>query len=90
MVDVDYYRKFFTRIYRITDIVKLRNFQYRLMLNKIFTNDILCKWNITATSVCDMCDSGDVQGIHHLLMTCDYAQKVWVFVKTILNDIGVF
>ena len=56
------------------DNVKLRNFQYRLLLNKIFVNDTLCKWKIKANDTCEICNR-DKQTIVHLLTHCQNATK---------------
>ena len=38
------YANLFKAIKRITSVVKLQNFQYRLLHNKIFCNDVLVHW----------------------------------------------
>ena len=52
--------KLFRKIEITTSWVKLRDFQYRLLLGKIFVNDVLYKWKIKNSAECDWCDI-DVQ-----------------------------
>ena len=48
------YELAFTSLYKITNNTKLRNFQYRLLLNHIPVNDMLYKWKIE-NSECNSC-----------------------------------
>ena len=41
----------FKRIYHLTNVTSLRDFQYRMLLGKIFTNNILYKWCRVAMSM---------------------------------------
>ena len=80
------YRMLFKNIYKTTGNIKLRNFQYRLLLNKIFTNSILCKWKIVSSAKCDYCEC-DKQNISHLLWYCPNAQNIWKEIKNKLNKL---
>ena len=71
----DYYDLFKT-LYRITDNVKLREFQYRLLLNKIFVNDTLAKWKLVPSDQCEWCSKR--QTIVHLLWECEVINEIWV------------
>ena len=67
---------------------KLKDFQYRLMLNKIITNVELKEWGIKTTDRCTLCD-GERETIDHLLIECDEVVDLWIFIKSICrrNDI---
>ena len=65
----------FGNILNITDIVKLRDFQNRLLLNKIFTNDTLQKRKIVQSGKCEFCS--EKQTITHLLYRCVASKKLW-------------
>ena len=67
-IDVEEYYNAFKGLYQITHITKYRNFQFRLLLNKIFVNDRLAKWKIKSTTACEYC--GNKQGIIHLMLHC--------------------
>ena len=70
-------------IARIKYVPQLRIFHYRLLLNKIFTNDTLKKWRIVDSDKCDYCDCK--QTILHLLIECQVSQKLWSLVELIIN-----
>ena len=69
------YKRCFSLLYHITKNVKLRNFQYRLLLNKIITNVDLNAWKIIESSSCTFCGN-QVETITHLLYSCPYATKI--------------
>ena len=73
------YIKNFARLYKITSITKLRNFQYRLLLHKIFTNDTLFKWGIVSSPECPEC--GQLQTLKHLLWECYKSEMIWYHVE---------
>ena len=45
----------FRALYCITKDTKLRDFQYRQLLHKIYCNDTLFKWKICRSEKCDYC-----------------------------------
>ena len=56
-------------LYKITGTTKLRDFQYRLLLGKTYTNDTLCKWKLTLTDGCERCKSKP-QTVRHQFWEC--------------------
>ena len=81
---IDEYYNLFTEIHKCTTATKLQNFQYRLLLGKIFTNDVLLKWKKVDNDQCDFCT--DKQTIIHLLYECQVAQKMWKLIKDRCSD----
>ena len=77
----DEYLRLFMTNYKTTRVTKLRNFQYRLLLLKVFTNDILYKWKIKNSNECDFCDKK--QTIIHLLIQCTVSVEVWKYLRDI-------
>ena len=75
-LDTSLFFKCVTRIYKTTYITKLRDFQYRLMIGKIFTNYMLSKWKVVETDICNLCNT-DVQTVPHLFLTCPSVQLLW-------------
>ena len=71
------YLELFKDIYKLTSSVKLQNFQYRLLLNKIFTNDTLAHWKIVPNNLCEICNENTKQTIDHLLYECTVVQTIW-------------
>ena len=73
--NVSQFRTFFKNIYRNTNIVKFRNFQYRLLHNKIFCNNILFHWKKVNSQTCNLCNKSK-QDILHLLFHCQISKNV--------------
>ena len=80
------HKKGFIHLYKITNVTKLRNFQYRLLHNKIFCNNILYHWKKVASQKCDWCTCAK-QDVIHLLHSCDKAMSIWQDLHDILNPI---
>ena len=79
----DFY-ELFGNIYTYTYSVKLRDFQYRLLLNKLPTNAILHKWGIKTSERCDFCN--ETQTLRHLLWECQYVQNMWAELRSYLEE----
>ena len=75
----------FKNIYQVTDIVKFREFQYRLLHNKIFCNDVLVHWGKVSSNVCNLCNLKK-QNIQHLMYECDVVKGIWEKVQTFLSN----
>ena len=76
----------FRYIYKITNVSKLRSFQYRLLHNKIFCNDVLFHWKKYPDQQCDYCDKK--QTPIHLFFECETTQNIWTQVQDFLDDHG--
>ena len=84
-IDMEKFERIFRNLYRCTQVTKLRNFQYRLLLNKIFVNDVLSKWKIVATNKCDYCN--EKQTILHLMIECHNTKKLWKYLQEITENV---
>ena len=85
-VDIPFLRTQFRNISGITHITKYRNFQYRLLHNKIFCNVQLVYWAKVESNICNLCNA-EKQTIIHLLVECKQSKDIWEnFHKTFLND----
>ena len=80
------YNLSFKWLYKVTDDVKLRDFQYRLLLNKIFVNETLFRWKVVETNTCNLCNVC-LQTITHLLFECRYAKSAWKQIKSYTEHI---
>ena len=78
--DAAEYRYFFKIIKCVTKETKLRDFQYRLNLNKIFTNVILKKWGITESDSCTFCQEEKETPLH-LFVHCAYVKCIWDYIR---------
>ena len=85
---VDVFRKQFKSIYEITSITKLRDFQFRLLHNKIFCNDRLVYWRKSETNICNLCNLMK-QTILHLLWDCRMVQPIWMYVQAKARQAGI-
>ena len=83
--DYDRHQRSFVEIYRITNIVKLRSFQYRLLHNTVFCNNVLYHWKIKDSKICELCKT-EPQNIEHLLWNCVIVRKIWTELENYFND----
>ena len=83
-VDVDYitYKKAFKKLYYTTKITKFRDFQYRMLLNKLVFNIDLFKWRKRNDDICTFCKTHS-EDLFHSLLYCKYSKRIW----KALNDI---
>ena len=91
-LEIDYkkYQKSFENVFHCTKIPKLRDFQYRLLLNKIVTNQDLKTWGLKNNENCTFCRVG-VESTRHLLFSCtvttEILEVIWTLCKQ--NNIQV-
>ena len=82
--DFSIHIKSFQNIYRVTNTTKYRNFQYRLLHNKIFCNNVLFHWHKVNTQACDFCPHLK-QDIVHLLCKCPRVEPIWKNIKVVFK-----
>ena len=75
----------FERIESCTNTVKLRDFQYRLNLKKVFTNIEYVKWGLSETEHCNFCNI-ERETISHLLFKCRIIQPLMDVLNEILKE----
>ena len=75
-LNVESYEQGFTDLMLVTNIVKYRDFQYRLLVGNIYTNDRLFYWNKVPSQKCEYCKQK--QMLTHLLFDCDMAKDTWM------------
>ena len=63
-------------INRVTNIVKYRSFQYRLLQRCIITNVRLYQWKIIDSNKCTFCNDSE-ESVKHLFFECDIVQELW-------------
>ena len=76
--------KLFKNIYQVTTITKLCSFQYRLLHNKVFCNNILVHWGKVNSNLCDFC-SIKKQDITHLLFHCAKIRPIWMKFRALIR-----
>ena len=78
------YREAFADIHFVTNVTKYRDFQYRLLVGAIPTNDRLFHWRKKPSQKCDFCECPK-QTIGHLLYYCARSRKVWRKMEDFMN-----
>ena len=81
----DDYRKRFRELHTTVKIAKYKDFQYRLLLNKIVTGDKLFLWGIIDSDSCKLCNTG-TETVLHLFFHCKYAQMIIKFISEICDN----
>ena len=72
--------KIITNITKITNYVKLRSFQYRLLCNAVITNKHLYRYKIKENDLCSFCTES-TETVMHLLYTCKYVKPLWGWIS---------
>ena len=83
-LELEMYYKCFDRIYRVT-VVKLRDFQYRLMLNKLVTNLVLMEWGLRDNANCSFCGIVE-ETVVHILYSCSEIGPIINFFYELCSD----
>ena len=85
VIQLEDFNQYFKRIDLTTNVVKLRDFQYRLNLHKIVTNIELETWGIKDSSLCTFCNA-EQESVVHLLFTCTMVQPFIISLSGILTE----
>ena len=74
----DEFHRAFKNLYSVTNVTKLRDFQYRLLVNAIHTNTRLIHWKIVESAICEFCLE-EKQTVTHLMYECKIIKnEVWI------------
>ena len=79
------YGKLHQDIYKTTNIVKYRSFQYRFLQRGIITNIQLHEWGIKDDAQCYYCQSSR-ETLLHLFFYCDKVQELWTDVELYIEQ----
>ena len=71
-------------VFKSTNDIKLRNFQYRYILRIVPTNQFLTKCNIVGSALCEFC-SMEIETVSHLFWECAHVQQFWTSVADLLR-----
>ena len=74
--DVNKIREIYSLPFRVTKEIKLAIFQYKVIQNILYTNNVLFKMKKTSSSFCPFCNNVD-QTILHLFVDCPLALSFW-------------
>ena len=81
--DMDKMMSWFNSMYVVTNIPKLRSFQFRLLHRAIITNIQLAKWGMKESNKCTFCEKSE-ETYMHLFVMCDYVQELWIKVEEMM------
>ena len=87
-VDLEKYRDAFMTIFSCTNVSKLRDFQYRLLLGKIILNVDLYAWDISDMRECTFCKKED-EDTFHIFFLCEYVKPLINFFYEICFNCGL-
>lgn len=72
------------KLWKIKNPAKTRLFMWNVLNNKVPTWDILQKRNFSGPGWCTLCKS-EGENIVHLFLNCNYINKVWTVVSSLLD-----
>ena len=91
-LDIESFKDALLKINRITISVKLRTFQYKLLLSAILTNIRLFYMGLVDSKLCYQCGN-EVESYRHLFLDCPKVRNIWEWLSTIvkvpLSDKGI-
>ena len=71
-----FFKRMCTDIYAVTNIPKLRSFQYRLVHRAIILNSHLFHWKIVSSNECSFCHT-DKETFSHIFVECAVVKEIW-------------
>ena len=74
-----------THLYIVSNVAKLRSFQYRFLNRAIVLNTHLFHWKIKSSNLCSFCDE-EPETLCHLFMHCKPVKALWLEVKMFLQE----
>ena len=75
-LSIENWEKMRENIFQITPLTKLKYFQYRLLGNKVTTNRLRSKWDVSCSDKCSFCKN-QVETINHLMWECQIIKNLW-------------
>ena len=76
---------YFKSVYVITNVTKLRSFQYRLLHRAIVTNSQLYHWKIKSSNLCSFCNL-QKESYTHMFCQCYIVKTLWDKIVTFCFD----
>ena len=73
-------------VYKVTNVPKLRSFQYRLLQRALVTNIHLYKWKMREDDLCSFCKL-EAETIQHLFVMCPIVNSLWEDVWNLLDNL---
>ena len=73
-------------IYKVTNIIKYRSFQYRLLFRALVFNTQLYKWGLRENDLCTFCEQSR-ETYTHVFFYCHKTEQLWRDIKIFVNDL---
>lgn len=80
---LDFKHVYCKKVVEIKD-VKLAETNYKVLQNILPCGENLFKWKKRDSALCPICNVKE--NVMHLIYECNYANKIWTFVKNVLNE----
>ena len=78
------WKNIYLTVFKSTNDIKLRNFQYKYLMRIVPTNQFLTKCNIVGSALCEFC-SMEIETVSHLFWECAHVQQFWTSVADLLR-----
>ncbi len=90
-VDVDEHEESSMKFknYRKITGMKSRQNQYKILHNKIFTNERLFKFKLIESEMCNYCENS-IENLRHVLYDCERAKIIWDIAKDYIGLVPQF
>ena len=75
--DEKWWENKYKMIFKLTQDVKIRWFNYRIIHRLLATNEYLHKIGIEDSSTCDFCND-DIENLQHVFWECNLVKPIWV------------
>ena len=80
-------------VYMLPRVVKIDSslglFQYKILINILYLNEQLYKFNIVDSPLCSLCGAYN-ESIKHLFCTCTVTQRLWDQLKSWMHEVISF
>ena len=70
------WKKIYSLPFTVTVETKIREFQYKLLNDIVYTNDKLFRFKMIESPLCTFCQKED-ESLEHLLFYCNVTENVW-------------
>ena len=70
------WKKIYSLPFVVTIETKIREFQYKLLNDIVFTNEKLFRFKMIDSPLCSFCKK-DVESLEHLLFHCNFVESFW-------------
>ena len=81
--------KIYSLSFTVTVETKIREFQYKLLNNIIFTNEKLFRFKMTESPMCTFCQK-EIESLEHLLFYCNITKDFWRDFSSWLTKQNIF